>query len=57
MSAAIVTDVAGTTRDVVEVAASLGDPSTGVGGSLPVLLADTAGVRDGSVVPPILNHA
>ena len=51
-SAAIVTDVAGTTRDVVEVATALSDPSTGVGGSLPVLLADTAGVRDGSMVPP-----
>lgn len=44
-SAAIVNETAGTTRDVVEVAAALGDPSTGAGGALPVLLSDTAGVR------------
>ena len=42
--AAIVNEAAGTTRDVVEVAATLGDSTTGTG-ALPVVLSDTAGVR------------
>jgi tRNA U34 5-carboxymethylaminomethyl modifying GTPase MnmE/TrmE len=43
--AAIVDGAAGTTRDVVEVSVALGDPASGEGGALPVLLSDTAGLR------------